>query len=114
MKEIKGIIRKRKGTDTTTKAALATVVHVAGSSYRREGARMLITDDGHWTGGISGGWPDNATTHITGIGAQDQKVSQFSWNGVSSNELQALVNMFLKRVQKLFPETHHIIMIIFA
>ncbi|GAB4265157.1 MAG: XdhC family protein [Saprospiraceae bacterium] len=55
MKEIKGIIRKWKGTDTTTKAALATVVHVAGSSYRREGARMLITDDGHWTGGISGG-----------------------------------------------------------
>lgn len=56
MKEIKGIIKKWKATDTSTvKAALATVVHVAGSSYRREGARMFITDDGHWTGGISGG-----------------------------------------------------------
>ena len=56
MKEIKGIIQKWKATDTSVvKAALATVVYVAGSSYRREGARMLITDDGHWTGGISGG-----------------------------------------------------------
>ncbi|WP_077922345.1 XdhC family protein [Spirosoma sp. 209] len=37
------------------KAALATVVWVEGSSYRRPGARMLITDDGRWEGAISGG-----------------------------------------------------------
>jgi xanthine dehydrogenase accessory factor len=37
------------------KAALATVVKVQGSSYRRPGARMLMTDDGRWTGAISGG-----------------------------------------------------------
>ncbi len=37
------------------KAALATVVRVEGSSYRRPGARMLMTDDGHWEGAISGG-----------------------------------------------------------
>lgn len=35
--------------------ALATVVHVQGSSYRRPGARMLVTDDGKLTGAISGG-----------------------------------------------------------
>jgi xanthine dehydrogenase accessory factor len=35
--------------------ALATVVHVEGSSYRRPGARMLVTDDGMLTGAISGG-----------------------------------------------------------
>ena len=35
--------------------ALATVVHVEGSSYRRPGARMLVTDDGNLTGAISGG-----------------------------------------------------------
>lgn len=35
--------------------ALATVVHVKGSSYRRPGARMLVTDDGKLTGAISGG-----------------------------------------------------------
>ncbi len=36
-------------------SALATVVHLEGSSYRRPGARMLITDDGQLTGAISGG-----------------------------------------------------------
>ncbi|CAM3719217.1 XdhC family protein [Aquirufa aurantiipilula] len=35
--------------------ALATVVHVDGSAYRRPGARMLVTDDGNWWGAISGG-----------------------------------------------------------
>lgn len=35
--------------------ALATVVKVIGSSYRRPGARMLVTDDGNLTGAISGG-----------------------------------------------------------
>ncbi len=34
---------------------LATVVHVAGSSYRRAGARMLVDEEGHMTGAISGG-----------------------------------------------------------
>ena len=37
------------------KAALATVVAVNGSSYRRPGAKMIITDDGKWEGSISGG-----------------------------------------------------------
>jgi xanthine dehydrogenase accessory factor len=37
------------------KVALATVVLVEGSAYRRAGARMLITEDGRLTGAISGG-----------------------------------------------------------
>jgi xanthine/CO dehydrogenase XdhC/CoxF family maturation factor len=36
-------------------AALATVVAVGGSSYRRPGAQMLIAADGRTWGGISGG-----------------------------------------------------------
>src|ERR1700712_2622390 len=36
--------------------ALATVVQVAGSSYRRPGARMLVAADGRTWGGGSGGW----------------------------------------------------------
>lgn len=35
--------------------ALAIVVYVEGSSYRRTGARMLVSEDGFWEGGISGG-----------------------------------------------------------
>jgi xanthine/CO dehydrogenase XdhC/CoxF family maturation factor len=37
------------------RCALATVVHVNGSSYRRPGARMLVNDEGMITGAISGG-----------------------------------------------------------
>ncbi len=37
------------------RAALATVVSVVGSAYRRPGARMLITESGHTVGTISGG-----------------------------------------------------------
>lgn len=56
MKEIKAIIEAYNHIDPhTTKAALATVVRVEGSSYRRVGARMLVLDNGLWVGGISGG-----------------------------------------------------------
>ena len=36
-------------------AALATVIAVEGSSYRRPGAKMLIAEDGRTWGGVSGG-----------------------------------------------------------
>jgi xanthine dehydrogenase accessory factor len=55
MKEIKAIIRAYDKIQNGTCAALATVVRVEGSSYRRTGARMLVLDNGSWTGGISGG-----------------------------------------------------------
>ncbi|SIN99551.1 XdhC family protein [Chitinophaga niabensis] len=56
MKEIKQIIHAYElACKKQQKAALATVVHVAGSSYRAPGARMLITEDGMLTGAISGG-----------------------------------------------------------
>lgn len=55
MKEIKAIIKAYNVIEPGTHAALATVVRVTGSSYRRTGARMLVLDNGSWTGGISGG-----------------------------------------------------------
>ena len=56
MKEIKDIINAyEEALITQKRMALATVVHVEGSSYRRPGARMLVTDDGQLTGAISGG-----------------------------------------------------------
>lgn len=56
MKEIRQILRAydiacQKGQ----RVALATVVHVDGSSYRGPGARMLVSEDGTLTGAISGG-----------------------------------------------------------
>lgn len=56
MKEIRAIIDTYNSINKQkTRAALATVVRVEGSSYRRTGARMLVMDDGLWVGGISGG-----------------------------------------------------------
>ena len=56
MKEILAILNSyHKAEEAGKKSALATVVHVEGSSYRRPGARMLVTDDGQLTGAISGG-----------------------------------------------------------
>jgi len=56
MKEIRDIIKAFDEAQKSGKqTALATVVHVEGSSYRRPGARMLIEEDGQLTGAISGG-----------------------------------------------------------
>ena len=56
MKEIRDILKAFDQAQKLGKqTALATVVHVEGSSYRRPGARMLIEDDGQLTGAISGG-----------------------------------------------------------
>jgi xanthine dehydrogenase accessory factor len=56
MKEIKDIVQaydlaRAQGLEV----ALATVVKVEGSSYRHEGARMLVDEEGQLTGAISGG-----------------------------------------------------------
>jgi len=56
MKELADIIQAFDVASNAGKlTALATVVHVEGSSYRRAGARMLVTEDGQLTGAISGG-----------------------------------------------------------
>lgn len=56
MKEITRIVSAYNRLLSEDKqGALATVVKVQGSSYRGAGARMLMSEDGKWTGAISGG-----------------------------------------------------------
>lgn len=56
MKEIREILKAfERAQQLGLESALATVVKVDGSSYRRPGARMLIREDGVFTGAISGG-----------------------------------------------------------
>lgn len=55
MKEIQTILEKAKNLSAGEKAILATVVDVAGSGYRRPGARMLIDENGYSVGTVSGG-----------------------------------------------------------
>lgn len=56
MKELNDIVRAYDKAGLQNKQmVLATLVRVDGSSYRRPGARMLVTDDSKITGAISGG-----------------------------------------------------------
>ncbi len=56
MLEIRKIISEYDKIDhSNEKVALASVVSLEESSYRRIGARMLVRSNGIWTGGISGG-----------------------------------------------------------
>lgn len=56
MKEIKIFVGQLSiYIQSGVKFAIATVIHVDGSAYRRPGARMLINESGDWHGGISGG-----------------------------------------------------------
>ena len=54
--ELKQIVEAHKnGKAKGLKSVLATVVALDGSSYRRPGVRMLILEDGHMVGAVSGG-----------------------------------------------------------
>ncbi len=56
MTELQSMIEAyRRAAEENVGAALATVVRVEGSAYRRPGARMLVTEDGRTTGVVSGG-----------------------------------------------------------
>lgn len=56
MREFRDIIASYdQATQQGLDCVLATVVHLEGSSYRRPGARMLVTENGKMTGAISGG-----------------------------------------------------------
>jgi len=56
MRELHSIVEAfEQARASGQRAALATVVSVRGSAYRRPGARMLVTEDGQTTGTISGG-----------------------------------------------------------
>src|SRR5438132_10083168 len=41
--------------ETGERAAIATVVSISGSAYRRPGAKFLVERDGRTSGGVSGG-----------------------------------------------------------
>ncbi len=74
MKEIKDIIQAYHTAQKEEKqAALATVVHLEGSAYRRPGARMLVTIDGKLTGAISGGCLEGDTLRKAQLAMVQQK-----------------------------------------
>jgi len=49
------VARRIAGSAAGQKLAVATVVHIEGSAYRRPGAKLLIEGEGTMRGGVSGG-----------------------------------------------------------
>ena len=99
MKEITNILAAYDRLDfTQRKAALATVVHVAGSSYRREGARMLIVDDGHWTGGISGGCLEDDTIRKANMAIFQQKPRVVRYDTTQDDPFQIGIGLGCKGI----------------
>ncbi len=99
MKEITNILAAYDRLDfTERKAAMATVVHVAGSSYRREGARMLIVDDGHWTGGISGGCLEDDAIRKANMAIFQQKPRVVRYDTTQDDPFQIGVGLGCKGI----------------
>ncbi len=87
MKEISDIIKSYdKALLTGQKMALATVVHVDGSSYRRPGARMLVTDDGQLTGAISGGCLEGDALRKALLAISQQKNKLVTYDTTDEND----------------------------
>src|ERR1700761_9550964 len=89
MKEIRDIIQAFENAQREGKrSALATVVHVEGSSYRRPGARMLVTDDGLLTGAISGGCLEGDALRKALYAIKQKKNNLVTYDTTGEDDLQ--------------------------
>ncbi|MBO0934112.1 XdhC family protein [Fibrella aquatilis] len=94
MKEIKAIIAGYDQIDwATTQAALATVVRVEGSSYRRTGARMLVLSNGVWIGGISGGCLEGDALNRARLAIARATPSKITYDTTTDDEHQIGVGL---------------------
>lgn len=88
-KEISDIVlafaeAQRQGRQT----ALATVVHVEGSSYRRPGARMLVEDNGKLTGAISGGCLEGDALRKALLAMRQKQNKLVTYNTLDDDDVQ--------------------------
>jgi len=94
MKEIRAIIDAYHAIDHERhKVALAVVVRVEGSSYRRAGARMLVVDNGTWTGGISGGCLEGDALRKAYHAIHMQKPSMVTYDTTQDDDKQVGVGL---------------------
>jgi len=88
MKEIKTILELVAARESYhEKCALAQVVHVEGSSYRREGARMIVFESGIFEGGISGGCLEGDTLKRSQLAIFKQEPSLVTYDTSKEKEI---------------------------
>ncbi|MEQ1800228.1 MAG: XdhC family protein, partial [Lacibacter sp.] len=88
-KEINEIIAAyKRAQQKGNKTALATVVYVEGSSYRRPGARMLVEDDGRMTGAISGGCLEGDALRKALLAIHQQQNKLVTYNTLDEDDVE--------------------------
>ncbi|MCE6989904.1 XdhC family protein [Dyadobacter sp. CY323] len=109
MKEISDIIKSYENAIMSGKnMALATVVHVEGSSYRRPGARMLVTDDGQLTGAISGGCLEGDALRKALLAISQQKNKLVTYDTTDENDTTLGVQLGCNGIIHILFEPIHI------
>jgi xanthine/CO dehydrogenase XdhC/CoxF family maturation factor len=88
MKEIKSILQLYNTLKTSDeKCAIAQVVRVEESSYRREGARMIVYESGVFEGGISGGCLEGDALQRSQIAILKQQPSIVTYDTSKEKEI---------------------------
>jgi xanthine dehydrogenase accessory factor len=88
MSELDAVLRAIEHARAAGKrAALASVVSVSGSSYRRPGARMLVVEDGTTTGGVSGGCLESDVVLRAAAAIESGSVTLASYDTTGDDDL---------------------------
>lgn len=94
MKELQDIVNAfHTAHSRGEKTAVATVVLVEGSSYRRAGARMLITENGQLTGVISGGCLEGDALRKARLAIHQQKPMLVTYDTSDEDDAQIGVQL---------------------
>ncbi|BAY08543.1 XdhC family protein [Calothrix sp. NIES-2098] len=109
MKEITAILQTFAEIQHDTESSfLATVVNVKGSTYRRPGARMLMTQTGSIIGTISGGCLENDVFQHTRVSMPDGKPIAITYDTTADEDIvwgfglgcNGLVQVLIERLDK--------------
>jgi len=94
MKELIQILAQLKRLLNTGESfALATVVFVEGSAYRRPGARMRIDENGNWWGGISGGCLEGDLLKKAQLAIRQQTIKNITYDTREDDPFQLGVGL---------------------
>ncbi|MDB6092772.1 MAG: pucA [Verrucomicrobia bacterium] len=86
MKELLELAAAR-GCRPNEKVAVATVLRVDGSSYRRTGARMLVNADGRFAGSVSGGCLEQSVIVEAQAALHDGRARLLAFDTSNPNDL---------------------------
>ncbi len=87
------------------RSVLATIVATEGSSYRKPGARMLISEDGQMVGAVSGGCVEQAVARQARQVFASAQPEIMAYDGRYRLGCNGTLYIFLELVQPLEPES---------